>query len=107
MTGVQTCALPISVLEAAHIKPYAQSGPHFISNGLLLRSDMHKLFDAGYLTITNDLKIEVSTRIKEEFENGREYYKYHGNDLLILPSRIQDYPDSNYINWHNEYVFKG
>ncbi len=103
ITGERT----LPVLEAAHIKPYAQSGPHFISNGLLLRSDMHKLFDAGYLTITNDLKIEVSTRIKEEFENGREYYKYHGNDLLILPSRIQDYPDSNYINWHNEYVFKG
>ena len=44
----------LPVLDAAHIKPYAESGPHFISNGLLLRSDLHKLFDTGYLTITND-----------------------------------------------------
>src|SRR5690606_28081096 len=59
ITGEKT----LPVLEAAHIKPYAESGPHLISNGLLLRSDMHKLFDGGYLTITNDLKIEVSSRI--------------------------------------------
>jgi len=37
ITGEKT----LPVLEAAHIKPYAESGPHFISNGLLLRSDMH------------------------------------------------------------------
>ena len=46
-------------MDAAHIKPYDQSGPHSISNGLLLRSDIHKLFDKGYMTITNDYKIEV------------------------------------------------
>ena len=56
ITGEKT----LPVLEAAHIKPYAESGPHFISNGILLRSDMHKLFDTGYLTITKDLVVEVS-----------------------------------------------
>ncbi|HXB11885.1 MAG TPA: HNH endonuclease, partial [Bacteroidia bacterium] len=62
ITGEKT----LPALEAAHIKPFAKSGPHFISNGLLLRSDMHKLFDTGYITITNDLKVEVSKKIKEE-----------------------------------------
>jgi putative restriction endonuclease len=62
----------LPVLDAAHIKPYEQSGPQSISNGLLLRSDIHKLFSKGYLTITNDYRIEVSNRIKQEFENGRE-----------------------------------
>jgi len=66
-------------LEAAHIKPYEKSGPHLVSNGLLLRSDIHKLFDMGYLTVTSDYHIEVSPRIKEQFENGRDYYKFHGN----------------------------
>ena len=42
----------LPVLEAAHIQQYAESGPHFISNSLLLRSDLHKLFDTGYLTVT-------------------------------------------------------
>jgi len=103
ITGEKT----LPVLEAAHIKPYAESGPHFISNGLLLRSDMHKLFDSGYLTITNDLKIEVSQRIKEEFQNGKEYYQYHGKKLLFLPQRELDKPNEKYIDWHNSNIYRG
>ncbi len=47
----------LPVLEAAHIKSFSESGPHFISNALLLRSDLHKLFDNFYLTITPEYKI--------------------------------------------------
>ena len=103
ITGEKT----LPVLEAAHIKPYADAGPHLISNGLLLRSDMHKLFDSGYLTITNDFKIEISSRIKEEYQNGKEYYKYHGSDLLILPNREIDKPNKSFIDWHNTNIYKG
>src|SRR4030042_5982491 len=94
----------LPVLDAAHIKPYDQSGPHSISNGLLLRTDLHKLFDKGYLTITNDYKIEVSRKIKEEFENGRDYYKYHGNNLMTLPSRPMDKPSQEFVDWHNQNI---
>ncbi|HLP39738.1 HNH endonuclease [Lacibacter sp.] len=97
----------LPVLEAAHIKPYAESGPHFISNALLLRSDLHKLFDSGYLTISPDLKVEVSKRIKEEFQNGKEYYKFHGASLYNLPNRVKDKPEERFIEWHNEHIFKG
>ncbi|MFI5188433.1 MAG: HNH endonuclease [Chitinophagales bacterium] len=96
----------LPVLEAAHIKKYAESGPHFISNALLLRSDIHKLFDGGYVTITKDLRVEVSKKIKEEFDNGREYYKFHGNELFNLPHREKDRPDKKFIEWHNS-IFKG
>jgi putative restriction endonuclease len=78
-----------------------------VSNGILLRSDLHKLFDTGYLTITKDLKVEVSNRIKEEFLNGKEYYQYHGKDLVVLPKHLIDHPNSEYIEWHNSNVFKG
>jgi putative restriction endonuclease len=97
----------LPVLEAAHIKPYAQAGSHFTSNGILLRCDMHKLFDSGYLTITTDCKIEVSKRIREEFENGKEYYQYHGKNLVITPSRVLDRPNPQYIDWHNSNIYKG
>lgn len=50
ITGEHT----LPVLEAAHIKPFSQSRSHEISNGLLLRSDFHKLFDRGYLTVNTD-----------------------------------------------------
>jgi putative restriction endonuclease len=97
----------LPVLEAAHIKPYAKSGSHLISNALLLRSDIHKLFDTGYLTITPELKVEVSKRIKEEFENGKEYYRFHGRDLYNLPTNLINKPEKQFVEWHNENVFKG
>jgi putative restriction endonuclease len=37
----------LPVLEAAHAKPYALGGHHAVSNGLLLRSDLHTLFDTS------------------------------------------------------------
>ena len=49
----------LPVLEAAHIKAYAESGPHHISNGVFMRADLHKLFDAGYMTITKDYRVEI------------------------------------------------
>jgi putative restriction endonuclease len=97
----------LPVLEAAHIKPYAQSGPNALSNGILLRSDMHKLFDSGYLTVTTDLIVEVSSRINQEFSNGKEYYKFHGQKLLHLPSVEMERPNSSFLEWHNSNCYKG
>ena len=97
-------ALP--VLQAAHIKPFSEHGPNSINNGLLLRSDLHILFDRGYITITPEYKIEVSKRIKEEFNNGKHYYTFHGNELKTLPNLTADKPAIDFINWHNENVFR-
>jgi putative restriction endonuclease len=80
----------LPVLEAAHIKPYSSGGRHEVCNGLLLRSDLHKLFDFGYITVDpTSRQIVVSRRIKEEFENGREYYALHGR-TLNNPSDLGD-----------------
>jgi len=47
---------------------------HEVSNGLLLRSDIHRLFDAGYVTVTPDYEFKVSGRLREDFNNGETYY---------------------------------
>jgi putative restriction endonuclease len=95
----------LPALEAAHIKPYNDSGPHDVRNGVLLRSDIHKLFDTGYVTISSDYHFEVSRRIKEEFENGHDYYDLHGKRIL-LPDKKSYWPDRNYVCWHNENKFR-
>lgn len=102
LTGERT----LPVLEAAHIKPYSAGGEHAIQNGVLVRSDLHKLFDLGYITITPSWCVEVSRRIKEEFENGREYYKLHGS-RMTLPVRTEDRPNPSVLTWHNENRFLG
>ena len=93
-------------MESAHIKPYSSSGPHSVNNGILLRSDLHKLFDAGYITITTDHHVEVSKFIKEEYENGRDYYALHGKKLLSLPSDPLDLPSKEYLEWHNKEIYE-
>jgi putative restriction endonuclease len=102
VTGEKT----LPVLEAAHIRPYASQGPHQVSNGVLLRSDLHKLFDVGYVTVTPELKLEVSPRLREEWHNGREYYAHHGQPLSFMPSEASDRPRAEYLRWHNEEVYK-
>lgn len=101
VTGEKT----LPVLNASHIKPYSQNGPHEVRNGLLLREDLHTLFDRGYLTVTEDHHVEVSGRIKEDYGNGREYYAMHGRKLIILPGREEDQPAREYLRWHNENVY--
>ena len=67
---------------------------------------MHKLFDSGYITVTNKYNIEISRKIKEEFENGRDYYKFHGQHLVSLPQNTFDLPKKDFLKWHNENIFK-
>lgn len=96
----------LPALEAAHIRPYSQEGAHAVSNGLLLRSDIHRLFDKGYVTVTSDLKFAVSDRLREHFDNGKSYYPLRGQPLS-LPQRDGDRPDASALAWHSEHVFLG
>jgi putative restriction endonuclease len=106
----RSCAITeehsLPALEAAHIKPYGESGPHAVHNGLLLRSDVHRLFDSGYITVTPDYHIEVSGRLREEYENGRYYYPFHGHKLHHLPLDRADHPSKDLLIWHNEQIFR-
>jgi len=102
ITGERT----LPVLEAAHIKPFARGGEHELANGLLLRSDLHLLFDKGYVTVTPELRVEVSRRIREEFENGRDYYKLDGKPITP-PAWPWHPPAESALRWHCETVFRG
>jgi len=95
----------LPALEAAHIRPYGEGGTHEARNGLLLRRDIHSLFDAGYVTVTPSFHFEVSRRIREEFENGRDYYALHGH-LISVPEEIAQQPDPAVLDWHNEHCFR-
>lgn len=97
-------ALP--VLEAAHIKPVAEHGAHRIDNGLLLRSDVHTLFDRGYVTVSPDYRFRVSRRLKDDFDNGKHYYHFQ-DQQIGLPSRIEDRPNREFLEWHADTVFLG
>ena len=96
----------LPALEAAHIRSYSKKGPHRTDNGLLLRADFHRLFDDGYVTLDPGLCFIVSERVREQFENGHEYYRFNGVKLQNLPDSINDQPSREFIKWHNEECFE-
>ena len=79
---------------------------HELTNGLLLRSDVHRLFDKGYLTVTPEYRVEASKSMKEDFDDGDNYLRLHGVEIQ-LPSEVSARPDPSALRWHNENCFRG
>ncbi len=96
----------LPALDAAHIRSYALGGSHEVSNGLLLRRDIHSVFDAGYVTVDQGLRFVVSDRVRTDFNNGNEYRKLHGSKLT-LPNSSADHPSLAALISHNENIFLG
>lgn len=96
----------LPVLDAAHIKPYALGGEHDIQNGLVLRTDLHRLFDHGYITVDEDDRLVVGRRLREEFDNGKAYYDLHGR-RLELPTALEQRPSRDALAWHRSEAFVG
>jgi putative restriction endonuclease len=96
----------LPVLQAAHIRPVTAGGQHRIENGLLLRSDIHTLFDRGYLTVGLDHRLRVSHSLREDFDNGKYYLSMSGAEIF-LPSRMEDRPKAEVLEWHRDTVFRG
>lgn len=68
------------VLEAAHICPYDGANTNDVTNGLLLRSDLHTLFDLGLLRISpHSMEIAVHPRL----QSHPEYSSYHKKKLIL------------------------
>lgn len=102
VTGEKT----LPVLEAAHVQPYAEGGPHDVSNGLLLRSDLHRLYDQGYVTVDpHERRLLVSRRIREEFDNGRHYYALEGQPIA-QPGRGFAPVTRERLLYHAEHIYR-
>lgn len=64
------------VLQAAHIKSVSDGGSHDLRNGLILRADLHNLFDRGLITISKSGIVSINSKITEKY-----YRKYNGKKL--------------------------
>jgi putative restriction endonuclease len=94
------------VLDAAHIHPYLGPRSNHLQNGLVLTKEFHALFDRGYVTITPELVVRVSPRLRDDWRNGRRYYPYDGQRLVAVPGREDQRPNPSALEWHNAQVFR-
>lgn len=88
------------VLEAAHIQPYIDSRSDDIRNGLALRIDLHRLFDAGLLTIDPDYRVRVSGYVKSP------HYRQYDGAMLRIPEVAEKRPAREALDFHWSFVFR-
>jgi putative restriction endonuclease len=93
----ETC---LTILDAVHINPHINENKNHIKNGVLLRSDLHKLFDEGLLTITPDYKVVIADELATS-----DYYKYN-HQQINLPEATTLYPSQQLLKFHNQYIFR-
>lgn len=75
-----TGAAPPRVLEAGHLYSYAQLGQHVEHGGLMLRRDIHRLFDDGLLSVEpGGQRIDVAP----ELADYPQYERLHGQELTV------------------------
>lgn len=85
-------------LEAAHIKPYSQNGTSVLGNGLLLRADIHVLFDLHLMSINPD---SLSVHCHSSLQSSATYGVFHGRKSLLAEQKIPDV-DPNALREHFE-----
>lgn len=87
----------VSALEAAHILPYRGPQTNHVANGLLLRADMHDLFDLGLVAIdTGTMTLLLASDLA-----GTEYERYAGESLW-LPREADARPNAEALDKHRE-----
>lgn len=88
------------VLEAAHITPYLGPETNHISNGLLLRSDLHTLWDRGLIYLCENLKLQLKPSLETS-----EYFDLAGKKIR---ARTGDAPglSMDAIRAHREWCCK-
>lgn len=84
------------VQQAAHIRSVTDSGIHSLKNGLLLRADIHNLFDRGLLTINGKYQVILN----ESIQGSKTYRTFHGKKLVMIPSRPTERPSKNLLEEH-------
>jgi putative restriction endonuclease len=70
-----------------------------------MRSDVHRLYDLGLVTVQPDLTFRVSRSIERDYSNGKVYYALDGSTIRA-PKSESARPDPNALAWHAESVFR-
>lgn len=92
--AITGCAVE-PALEAAHIQPYSQDGASHVKNGLLLRADIHTLFDFHFIAIDPDdgMRIHVHRDLLASYSD-------FSSKTLTLPHNAALAPDPNLLRDH-------
>jgi hypothetical protein len=89
-----------TALVAAHIQPVKSKGRHSVNNGMLLRADIHNMFDSGLISVDGKYRIHISSLVSDQ-----RYVKLKGRKLH-LPHDRKRWPSSQVLKQHFEQIFR-
>jgi putative restriction endonuclease len=98
-------SLTQSIVDGAHIKPFAKFYDNQINNGLSLCKNHHWAFDQGLFTIDDNYKIMISQDFQEISPNAKAIKDFQGISVL-LPTLERHYPKLEAIQWHRQNIFR-
>jgi putative restriction endonuclease len=92
--AISNCDVP-ETLEAAHILPYRGQHTNHVQNGLLLRADLHTLFDLGLIGIdTETWTVLIHPRL------GTTHYSHLAGQKVRLPADRAAWPSEEALREH-------
>ncbi len=95
-----------TIVDAAHIHRFADSGNNDPRNGLALCKNAHWLFDEGLWTLADDLTVDVrDEKFAEAGPGGLRLAPYRGLQLAHLPRDPAAWPDPVHLDWHRRNVY--
>ncbi|UKT62797.1 HNH endonuclease [Pedobacter mucosus] len=105
-TGMQlSSTFGHSFVDACHIVPFSQTHNDKVNNGIALCPNLHRAFDRGLVSITNNYTILVSQHLIEK-ENHAYGLKGLAGKKILLPNKQRYFPEIAAIEWHREQVYK-
>lgn len=106
------CITGLSIPEflvSSHIVPWSKNKENRLNprNGLCLNSLHDKAFDRGFLTITPDYVVKLSSSFGDYLESYsvQEYFVKYQDQKIMLPDKFL--PKKDFLDYHNQNIFKG
>lgn len=106
------CITGLSIPEflvSSHIVPWSKNKENRLNprNGLCLNSLYDKAFDRGFLTITPDYVVKLSSSFGDYLESYsvQEYFVKYQDQKIMLPDKFL--PKKDFLDYHNQNIFKG
>lgn len=95
---------PIAMIDACHIVPFSESHDNTVTNGIALCPTLHRAFDRGLISLTDQYEVLVSDRFTERASTHA--IRPFAGKRIMLPTESMYPPDPKNLAWHRERVFQ-
>jgi putative restriction endonuclease len=91
------------MIDACHIIPFSISENDTTTNGIALSPNLHRAYDRGLITITEDYRVKISPAVREN-HSPFSLKQFEGKQIL-LPENKKQYPSIENLKWHHRECF--